>query len=38
MRTAILTVAAAILLGLCALSTIPMADANPCIRNPAMCQ
>lgn len=38
MKTVMLTLAAAIALIACAFAVVPSADANPCVRNPAVCQ
>lgn len=38
MKTVLLTLATAIALIVCAFAIAPSADANPCVRNPAVCQ
>ena len=38
MKTTLLALAAALALGICALAIAPPAEANPCARNPAICQ
>ena len=38
MKTVLLTLATAIALIACAVAIAPSADANPCVRNPAVCQ
>ncbi len=38
MRTILLTLATAAALFACAVAIAPSADANPCARNPAICQ
>lgn len=38
MKMILLSVATAIALSVCALAIAPAVDANPCVRNPAICQ
>lgn len=38
MKTALLTLGAALALIACAFAIAPTADANPCTRNPAICR